>query len=144
MDSVELLTIVKIVENILGEIRPDIVYTHHGGDLNVDHGLAHAVALTACRPVPGETVASIGTFETMSSTEWGSLEQQVPFRPSHFLGIQEYLPAILEALKWYAKEMRPFPYTRSLEAIEANTRARDAEVGLVAAEAFSAIHQVRA
>lgn len=140
----DLLTIVKIVENTLGEIRPDIVYTHHGGDLNVDHGVAHADVLTACRQVPGATVASIYAFETMSSTEWGSLGQQVPFRPSHFVGIQEYLPAKLEPLKCCEMEMRPFLHARSQEAIEANARARGAEVGLVAAEAFSLIRQVRA
>lgn len=37
MDSVALLDVVKIIEREADEFQPDIVYTHHAGDVNVDH-----------------------------------------------------------------------------------------------------------
>ena len=38
-DTLDLLDVVKKVEKIISELRPNIVYTHHGGDLNIDHQL---------------------------------------------------------------------------------------------------------
>ena len=39
MDSVDLLDIVKTVENFVDKIKPNIVLTHHSGDLNIDGSL---------------------------------------------------------------------------------------------------------
>jgi len=36
-DQVDLLDIIKVIERIIERVQPDIVYTHHGGDLNIDH-----------------------------------------------------------------------------------------------------------
>ena len=36
-DTVPLLEITKIVENLIGRIKPRVIYTHHAGDLNIDH-----------------------------------------------------------------------------------------------------------
>ena len=36
-DSVALLDIVKVVEKEIEKFQPEIVFTHHGGDLNIDH-----------------------------------------------------------------------------------------------------------
>jgi N-acetylglucosamine malate deacetylase 1 len=143
MDSADLLSVVKIVEEAVRELQPAIVYTHHGGDLNVDHRITHAAVATACRPIPGISVASLYTFETVSSTEWNSPSQSDAFRPSHFVDIAAHVDAKTEALKCYNMEMRPFPHARSLEAVEALARVRGASVGLVAAEAFSVMRQIR-
>ena len=36
-DSVDLLDIIKIIEKEKSEFKPDVIFTHHGGDLNIDH-----------------------------------------------------------------------------------------------------------
>jgi hypothetical protein len=41
-----------------------------------------------------------------------------------------------EALQCYAEEMRPWPHTRSYQAVEALAKWRGATVGTEAAEAF--------
>ena len=40
-DTVAFLDIIKIVESLLDRILPAVVYTHHGGDLNIDHRITH-------------------------------------------------------------------------------------------------------
>ena len=50
MDSIPLLGIVKEVENKISNLQPEIIYTHHIGDLNVDHQITHKAVVTACRP----------------------------------------------------------------------------------------------
>jgi LmbE family N-acetylglucosaminyl deacetylase len=143
MDSVELLRIVKAVEEVVDEISPHIVYTHHGGDLNIDHVLTHRAVLTACRPLPDASIEAVYAFETLSSSEWGSADIDPPFRPQHYVDIADTLPAKLVALGAYASEMRPFPHPRSDQAVEALARVRGSEAGVAAAEAFSVLLQVR-
>src|SRR5438093_3020271 len=38
-DEVSLLTVAKHVERAVAEFEPDTIYTHHPGDLNIDHGV---------------------------------------------------------------------------------------------------------
>ena len=56
MDSLSLLEIVQPLEQRIHALRPHRVYTHHAGDLNIDHRLTHQAVMTACRPLPGASV----------------------------------------------------------------------------------------
>ncbi len=144
LDGLDLLDIVKAVEEVVAELRPAIVYTHHGGDLNVDHALVHRAVVTACRPLPESPVRALYAFETVSSTEWSSPEMGEAFRPNHFVDIGETLAHKLEALECYAQEIRPFPHARSREGVEALARLRGCSVGLEAAEAFLVVREIAA
>jgi LmbE family N-acetylglucosaminyl deacetylase len=141
MDSIDLLDVVQMLERALSELHPETIYTHHGGDLNIDHHVTYRAAMTACRPTPAQTVTTILTFEVPSSTDWsGSL--QAVFRPNHFVDVEPFLHRKLRALDLYAEEMRPFPHSRSLEAVRALATWRGASVGLRAAEAFQIERQL--
>ncbi len=143
LDSVNLLDVVKPIEHIVQEFRPSVIYTHHGGDLNVDHRISHEAVLTACRPQPGASVSRILFFETPSSTEWADPSIGPAFRPTCFVGIAEQMSRKTAALRLYEEEMRPFPHARSLEAIEALARTRGCAAGLPAAEAFVILREIR-
>lgn len=136
LDGMSLLTIVKSVENFARKVRPDIVYTHFAGDLNVDHRVCHAAVMTACRPVPGSTVKAIYSFEVLSSTEWSLRHVAPSFSPARFNDISAFLSKKMDALRAYGSEMRPFPHARSFETVEALARLRGSAAGLAAAEAF--------
>ena len=144
LDSIPLLDIVQSFEARAQAFLPAVVYTHFGGDLNVDHRIAHQATLTVFRPVPGSTVRAIYTFETPSSTEWAGTEIGPPFRPSRYVGIEANWQAKHAALVAYAEEMRPEPHSRSLGAVEALARRRGAEVGLRLAEAFGVVRDILA
>jgi len=49
-DTVSFLDIIKEVESFIKEFQPEIVYTHHASDLNIDHQLTFRAVLTATRP----------------------------------------------------------------------------------------------
>jgi LmbE family N-acetylglucosaminyl deacetylase len=142
MDACDLLDIVKAVESVTAELEPDIIYTHHGSDLNVDHRLAHQAVLTACRSQPGYKPTAIYTFETVSSTEWGSADIGTAFRPQRFVDISATLERKMLALQCYRMEMRAFPHARSVEAVEALARLRGSQAGCDAAEGFGVIREV--
>lgn len=136
LDTLPLLEITQAIEGVLADLRPDIVYTHHGGDLNADHRITAQALLTAARPVPGQSIAAIYGFEILSSTEWAFATPD-PFRPQRFVGVETTLESKMAALEAYRFEMRDFPHARSLEAVTALARHRGATVGLTAAEAFT-------
>ncbi len=137
MDSVDLLDVVKSVEKVITEIRPERVYTHHSGDVNIDHRIVHQAAVTACRPLAGQVVRSLFFFETPSSTEWQPAAGSAAiFSPNWFVSIESTIERKREALKAYAKELREFPHPRSLTAINHLACWRGASAGVSAAEAF--------
>lgn len=136
MDSLELLDIVKVVEAMIDEVKPDVVYTHHAGDVNIDHQLTHQAVLTACRPIPGAGVKTLLFFETPSSTEWNFSGIGAAFSPNWFVDISDTLPLKLAALALYEQEMRAWPHPRSLKAVELLAGWRGSTIGVEAAEAF--------
>ncbi|MFT5511500.1 MAG: LmbE family N-acetylglucosaminyl deacetylase [Hyphomicrobiaceae bacterium] len=142
LDSVPLLDIVQAVETVISEVLPAVLYVHHGGDLNVDHRIAHQAAVTACRPLPGACVRAIYAFETPSSTEWGTESMGENFRPQRIVDISSVLDRKIEALREYDEEVRMFPHPRSIEGIHALTQLRGCQAGLTAAEAFVVIRDI--
>jgi len=136
LDSRPLLELVKVVEADIRRATPRIVYTHHAGDLNIDHRRVHEAVVTACRPIPGQGAMRLLFFETVSSSEWQPPGSAPVFAPNWFVDISETLDIKLRALKAYAAEMRPWPHPRSYEAIEHIAHWRGATIGRAAAEAF--------
>lgn len=137
MDSVDRLDIIKVVEDLINEFKPDIVYTHHIGDVNIDHRRIHEAVITACRPIPGNHfVKQILFFETASSTEWMTPGSAPAFSPNWYVDISETLELKLDALRAYECEMREWPHARSVEALKYLAHWRGANIGVHAAEAF--------
>ena len=142
-DTIPLLDIVKAVENFVSKLQPDVIYTHHGGDLNIDHQIVHRAVLTAARPVKGCPVKEIYAFEVPSSTEWAFHQFEPAFRPNVFVDITETLETKVQAMQLYESEARPFPHPRSPEALRAIAHRWGSMVGLEAAEAFQLVRSLR-
>ena len=136
MDSCALLDIVKVVESAVSERHPEVIYTHHAGDLNVDHRRVHEAVVTSGRPSPGYGHRRLLFFEVASSTEWQTPGSGVIFAPTWYVDVSGTLGLKVKALEAYQSELRPFPHPRSIAAVEHLARWRGATVGVPAAEAF--------
>jgi LmbE family N-acetylglucosaminyl deacetylase len=136
LDGLVLLDVVKQVEEFLLRHRPSTVFTHHAGDVNIDHQVVHAAVVTACRPLPKYHVQELLFFEVPSSTEWRPVGSAEPFVPNWFVDISTTIEKKLQALEIYGSELRAFPHPRSLKAVSALATWRGATVGVDAAEAF--------
>lgn len=132
LDQYPLLEVIKSAEKVLGDYQPDLIYTHHKSDLNVDHRITLAVVMTLFRPLPKSKVKEIRTFEVLSSTHWGSDE----FNPNLFVDVTKFKEKKIAAIKCYDTEMRDSPHARSFEAIESQLSFRGHVVGKKYAEAF--------
>jgi len=143
LDTVPLLDIVKLVEDLIGKLSPEVIYTHHPGDLNIDHGVVHRAVLTATRPMIGQPVREIYAFEVPSSTEWSFQRLEPSFRPNVFVDVSRTLEDKIAALACYESETRDFPHPRSPEALEAIAKRWGSVVGCQAAEAFELVRSIR-
>jgi len=142
LDSCDRLDLIKCIEERIDRHKPQVVYVHHAGDVNVDHRRLHEAVVTACRPVPGHPVRRLLSFEVVSSSEWQPSGSAPAFQPNLFVEISGQWQRKLEALQVYASEMRSWPHPRSLEAVEHLVRWRGAQVGVEAAEAFCLLRQL--
>jgi LmbE family N-acetylglucosaminyl deacetylase len=136
MDTVALLEITQAVEAQIRQHQPDTVFTHHAGDVNIDHRRLHEAVVTACRPQQGHPVKTLLCFEVASSTEWQLPGSAPPFLPNWFVDISATLDRKLAALEAYTEELRSWPHPRSLQGVSSLARWRGATVGAGAAEAF--------
>jgi LmbE family N-acetylglucosaminyl deacetylase len=142
LDTLSFLEVVQTIEPVIEEIRPTIIYTHHGGDLNLDHRIVHQAVMTALRPMPSSVYKAIYAFEVASSTEWASSAIGEPFRPDHFVNIEATIDRKMEALREYDQEMRDFPHARSYDALRALAVLRGSSVGLSSAEGFVTLRSI--
>ena len=142
-DSVDLLDIIKVVEQEKAQFQPTMVFTHHGGDVNIDHQLTFEAVVTACRPVTSETVRTIVTFPTASGTEWRASSDPRHFIPNTYFSISERnFAAKVTAMEAYVYERRPFPHPRSPEALRIFAAHTGMVVGVPLAESFCVIRTI--
>lgn len=142
-DSVPLLDLIKVIEREKVRFQPDVIFTHHGGDLNIDHQRTFEAVITCCRPMENELVKTIITFETMSGTEWRASTDPRHFIPNMFIGVEmKNIDAKIRGMESYEFERRNYPHPRSPEALEIVAKRWGITVGLKFAEAFCIVRNI--
>jgi LmbE family N-acetylglucosaminyl deacetylase len=142
-DTVALLDIVKVIEKEKTAFVPEIIFTHHGGDVNIDHQRCFEAVITATRPMAHETVKTIITFETFSGTEWRASSDPKHFIPNLFFEISDTdLNAKIKGMESYEYERREYPHPRSPEALKIVAQRWGIAVGKKYAEAFCLIRNI--
>lgn len=130
------------ISDIVNEFKPDTVYLPHPGDMHEDHNAIYRAALVSCRPQNGNSVKNIYCYETLSETEWSPMQGDHYFKPNHFIDVSEYFKTKLEAMKCFNSQLKTFPHSRSIEALEALAKYRGTTVGVERAEAFEVERQI--
>lgn len=142
MDTLPLLEITQRIEAEIKSVQPQTIFTHHGGDLNMDHSITFRATLTATRPKQNNRVHALYTYEVPSSTDYSFQKTSPKFEPNYFEDITKTISKKLEAMKIYKSEIEDSPYPRSIEALENLSKQRGSIVGIKAAEAFQLIRQI--
>lgn len=143
-DREDLLDIVKAVERKIAALQPRIIYTHHRGDLNIDHQITYRAVLTATRPMADQPVKEIYTFETVSSTEWNFTYRGEQFAPNVFVKLtEEQFGKKLAAMEKYETELCEYPHPRSLEMLKAVAARWGGVAGGQPVEAFEVVRIIR-
>ncbi len=143
-DTVALLDLIKVVEKEKSEFKPDIIFTHHGGDVNIDHQRTFEAVMTACRPMKEEITKTIVTFETPSGTEWRASTDPRHFIPNWYMEVsEEDIQAKIDGMEKYQFERRKYPHPRSPEALKIHAKNVGITVGCEYAEQFCLVRSVQ-
>ena len=143
LDTLSRLEIIKVIEDFITRHNPKTVYTHHSGDVNIDHQIIHHAVVTAVRPMPNSNIRNLFSFEVPSSTEWQTPTSSNIFQPNYFVSIKEQWEKKKKALELYKLEMRDWPHPRSFKNVEILSQFRGSQVGLEKAEAFISLRQIK-
>jgi len=133
MDKHSLLEVVLWLENILGQVKPDLILTHHRFCTNIDHRICHEAAVTAARPMVDKHIAIL-CGEIPSSTGYLRPTQ---WEPNLYIEVLEQdVERKIQAIERYKTEIRQDPHPRSREVLKAFAKVRGSEAGFLFAEAF--------
>lgn len=141
MDSISLLEIVKEIESVISDTKPDIIYTHSAKDLNIDHRITLEATLVATRPQNSDSVKEVYSFFINSSSEWNFGVE--PFKPNLYVDITDEIAEKEKFLAFYADEMRAAPHARSISNIINTASVNGATVGVKFAEVFEILRECR-
>ena len=141
MDKFSNLEITIKIEKIFNQIKPNIIYTHHPNDLNIDHRKTSEAVLTVLRSKNLNKVEKILFFEIVSSShQFHNKHNQ--FVPNYFVDISKFINLKLKLCKIYNLELDKFKGPRSLEAIKSLAIFRGSQVNVKYAEAFEAFRVI--
>jgi LmbE family N-acetylglucosaminyl deacetylase len=142
LDTLSVSEISGSIAEMIKNLHIDTLFLPHRGDLHHDHGIVFQAGLVAARPAGEYTVKQIYAYETLSETEWAPPFGDDAFIPTKFVNIENQINDKFEAMKCFKSQIRPFPASRSLEAMEALAKYRGATVGFARAEAFMTIRNI--
>lgn len=150
MNTVPTLKVVQAIEEAIVRFKPEIIYTHHTGDVNDDHHVTFRATMAAMRlpergnipGLPRNLIKEVLCYETPSSTEWAPPLSGTAFLPNVYVDISNFLDKKLAALACYENVTKPYPHPRSAEALTAKAKTTGVQAGLEAAEAFMLIRKL--
>jgi LmbE family N-acetylglucosaminyl deacetylase len=142
LDVLPILEITQWIEGVQRDVQPQIVYTHHRGDINRDHQVVYEATLTAARPYNALYVERILCYETPSATEWGGPHASSCFSPNVYVDITDHIEMKLHAMSAYTTELCSYPHPRSLESLRMRAAYWGGVIGTLAAEPFMLVREV--
>jgi LmbE family N-acetylglucosaminyl deacetylase len=139
LDSISSLDIIQKLEEIIKTIKPSIVYTHFGNDLNQDHRVCFDCACVAIRPYRRSYIKKIMTFEVPSSS---GVYPSNSFHPNFYTRISnKEFKRKIQAIKIYGKEVDAGDTPRSIKKITSLMSYRGSTINAEYAEAFQIIFE---
>ncbi len=82
---------IGVIDRVITEVQPTIVYTHSIHDVHQDHRNTHRAAMVAAR-----RVGRVYCFQSPSAT--------IDYRPTHFVTIDDYIGGKLTAIETFGSQ----------------------------------------
>ncbi|WP_454197119.1 PIG-L deacetylase family protein [Nocardia sp. Marseille-Q1738] len=142
LNTVPHLDLVKAIEAAIIEFEPEWVFTHHPGDLNIDHRVCWEATMAAIMlpqrlstELPLTLIKKVFLFEVPSSTDWAPAPFQA-FQPNAYFDVTRSIETKLAALRAFEGALKPHPHARSEQNVRSLAGVRGGAVGVAYAEAF--------
>ncbi len=141
LHTVDLRDLIKKIDAVFNEIKPNVVYTMFNNDVHSDHRIAFEAVYSCTKSFRNPFIEAIYMMETLSETEFAPAMQSTSFIPNVYVDITDCFDQKIEIMKLYETELMEEPYPRSLSSIEALARVRGSRCGVKYAEAFMLLYE---
>lgn len=144
LDTVAQFDLIDELKKAIDEVRPDVIYLNHAGDIHSDHRITFYGVMSALKSFNSRKhgVQRLLSYETLSSTEAAPPNSGSSFVPNVFSDVTSFIERKLEIMSLYASEVQPCPMPRAPENIRALARYRGATIGVDYAEAFMLVREL--
>ncbi len=96
VEDIPMHELVRRMDNIVGDVRPDLVITHSANDLHWDHGLVNRATVSALRRTPCDLLAYL------SSPEMNAQSRSLG---NCFADISQYVETKLDAISCHKSQL---------------------------------------
>ena len=141
LHTVDLRDMIKKIDVVFNEIKPNVVYAMFSNDVHSDHRVAFEAIYSCTKSFRNPFIEAIYMMETLSETEFAPALPCASFIPNVYVDITDYFDQKIEIMKLYETELMKEPYPRSLSSIEALARVRGSRCGVKYAEAFMLLYE---
>jgi len=142
LDLLSMSDIVGALYPQFQKIKPEVIYLPYRGDVHNDHQITFDAVAACSKSFRAPFVERILAYETLSETDFCIKPDDSGFKPNVWFDVTDYFEKKLSIVSTYQSELFPFPFPRSLEAIEALAKVRGAQCGSRAAEAFMLLKEI--
>ncbi len=142
LNTVPHIDLCNALKKIIDEVKPAIVYTTSRHDANLDHRIVYDCTVVATRPLPGNCVQRVLSYEIGYTNHFGAPSGTGMFQPNVFLDISKYIDTKLNAMRIYETELRPSPHPRNIDGLRILAQERGLCVGYEAAECFELVREL--
>lgn len=138
------LNFFRLIEDILYQINPSVVYTTFWGDNHQDHKIVFDCVARATRVHGHLNVKQLLVGEILSSTDQAPRLPSNAFLPNTYLSLTSaQLSNKIIALQQYTTESKEYPHPRSPTGVELLAKTRGIEAGVEYAEAYMLIRNIK-
>jgi LmbE family N-acetylglucosaminyl deacetylase len=144
LDTIPFAGVVDALRKVIEQIKPEIVYLPHHGDVHTDHHVVFQATFVVLKAfyMRAMGVRRVMSYETLSSTEAAPPQAHRAFIPNVYSNITPQIDRKIEIMSMFATEVQADPMPRGPSAIRALARFRGATVGVDYAEAFMLVREV--
>lgn len=136
IDTIPTGELVSSIHKAFVNFQPDTVFLPFCYDIHSDHYHICKAALSCCKWFRCPSIKNVLFYETISETDYHINSAEGTFRPNLYVDISDHFEQKVEALQIHESELAPFPFPRSIEAIESLAKLRGSQCGVRYAEAF--------
>lgn len=144
LDTIAVSDLMGPVADVIAEVRPELVYLLHGGDIHTDHAALFTATMSVLKPfyMYQRGVKRIVCYETLSSTDAAPPCGERAFVPGIYSDIGRFIDRKIEIMQLYDTEIHADPMPRGPSAIRALARVRGATISAEYAEGFVLVREL--
>lgn len=144
LETIPIGELMEKISDVVAQVKPEIIYCVHGGDIHTDHIALYTAAMSVLKPFYMKQlgVRRVLCYEILSSTDAAPPALQRAFVPNMFSDVSQFLETKLEIMAMFETEVQPDPMPRGRSAIRALARFRGATISTEYAEAFMLMREI--